>query len=374
MKYSLFLAFLLSVQFSFGQSTLTSPKSDCQYTMQWTCDECTFNWTGDCTNNLLNGQGILTVFHESTEIMRYEGGMENGVFNGEGKYRDEMNQMEGTFKNGYFVDNSPLAQKRNAIIDTLAFNKTTEWELKSQITKQMDNLYFTFPAEGYGYKNREMFLKQCVDAFSENCKMINDPEYTEFTRIMFVDSKEQMLLHSDLYITGGVANIHSRSIHMLVSDKGSESEKRTNPPIKHEIMHMVSMTAWGPPPPNVTWLNEGLATYAANNCSGYTVSEIYRFFLEKKMLLSIDTLANNFRQTKEMISYHQSACIVEYLIKNFGIEKFEIFWKNGYSSFEPIYGISYAQLVLDLNKHIMKEHPIAPAIDWSVLKEGCKTK
>lgn len=372
MKYSLFLAFLVSIQFSFGQSKISNSAKDCEFTMPWTCDECTFSWTGECLNNQLEGNGVLIVFHGEEEIMRYEGEIENGLFNGEGSYQDEMTQLDGMFENGNFVDTNPYALQRNAIIDTISFNKTKDWELKSQYTKQIDNLYFSFPSEGYGHENREKLLKECVDAFNENCKIIKDPEYTEFTSIMFVDSKAEMLLHSGLFIKGGAANIYRRTIHMVVFDNGDESEKRTNPPIKHEIMHMVAMTAWGIPPNNVTWLNEGLATYAANNCSGYSVSEIYRYFLENKMLVPMDSLTENFYHIEEMIGYHQSACIVEYLIEKYGIEKLEELWKNGFTNFESIYGLSFSDFEIALNKFIIQKHPKVPEFEWSVFREGCK--
>lgn len=211
-----------------------------------------------------------------------------------------------------------------------------------------------------------------MDAIKKNCDLIKDTSYTEFTRIRFVKSKEEMLLHADLYVNA-LANIYARSIHMVVTDKGTENEKRINPPIVHELMHIVSMTEWGIPPTNVNWLNEGLATYAENNCSGYSVSEIYRYFLEEELLIPIDSLTNHFYQTEEMIGYHQSAYIVEYLISNYGIPKLETLWKSGFSAFESIYELSYSQMEKELSEQILKLYPVSPTIDWETLKEeGCK--
>lgn len=372
MKRLIQIVFFLSITSSYCQSPLINKTTGCKFILPWTCDECTFNWTGSCLDNLPTGIGVLTVFHEEDEIMWYEGEMENGSFNGAGSYRDGMNELEGMFENGNFVNINSYLATRNTMIDTTAFNNTGEWEQKRLVTKQVGNIYFTFPSKGYAYDNRDILVEKCLDAIKENCKIINDTEFIEFTRIMFVDSKTEMLLHADLFIKGGVANIWTRSIHMMVSDKGQESEKQTNPPIKHEVMHMVSMTAWGSPPPNSNWLNEGLATYAANNCSGYTVAEIYRYFLEKEILVPIESLTSNFYQVEEMIGYHQSAYIVEYLISNYGLRKFEALWKRGFLSFENIYGIPFSQIEMALNKHIIELHPIAPMIDWDVLKEGCK--
>jgi len=373
MKYFLFVAYLISVQFCFGQSELSTPETECKFILGWTCDVCTFNWSEDCVNNLPSGTGILTVFHGDDEIMRYDGEMENGKFHGAGIYHDGMNDWEGTFEYGNFVETNPHLETRAAMIDTTSFNKTKEWELKPRVTKQVGNLYFTFPSEGYAYDHRDSLVDECLAAIKENCKIIKDPEFTEFTRVMFVDSKTEMLLHADLFIKGGMVNIWTRSVYMMVTDIGKENETSTNPPIKHEFMHLVSMTEWGSPPQNNNWLNEGLATYAGNNCSGYTVAEIYRYFLEEKMLVPIETLTSKFYHVEEMIGYHQSAYIVEFMISNYEIEKLEELWKNGFSSFENIYGFTFSQMEIEINKHVIELYPISPGIDWILLKEeGCK--
>lgn len=373
MKTFLFAIFLFSISICMGQSKLTDPATDCEYVLPWTCDECTMKWSGDCLDGTPSGSGVLSVFHGENEIMTYEGEMENGNFNGEGSYRDGMNKMEGEFENGNLVSSAnPHRSYRNATIDTTTFNKTDAWEAKPLVTKQIKNIYFTFPGEGYAFENRDTLVEQCMDALNKNLQIIEDPDYTEFTRIIFVTSKKEMLLVADIAVSGA-ANIYARTIHMVVSnDDEVEDKKLRKPPITHEMMHMVAMTAWGMPPMNCTWLNEGLATYAANDCSGYTVAEIYRFFLEKDMLIPTDSLTNNFYQTEEMIGYHQAAYITEYLISNYGIQKLEALWKNGFTSFENIYGLPFSQMVEELNKQILKSLPEAPAIDWATFSSGCE--
>lgn len=90
------------------------------------------------------------------------------------------------------------------------------------------------------------------------------------------------------------------------------------------------------------------------------------------MLLSPEQLSQSFFQSDEMIGYHQSAYIVEYLINNYGIERLETFWKQGFSSFESIYGLTFSDMISELNKELLKVHPKSPKIDWEVLGEGCK--
>ncbi len=84
------------------QTSLTDSTSGCQYVMPWTCNECNMKWTGDCVNNIPNGNGVLTIQHESEEIMMYNGNMKNGNFHGFGSYKDGMSELEGYFMNGNF--------------------------------------------------------------------------------------------------------------------------------------------------------------------------------------------------------------------------------------------------------------------------------
>ncbi|MGB0177145.1 MAG: hypothetical protein ACPF9D_08260, partial [Owenweeksia sp.] len=92
-----------------------------------------------------------------------------------------------------------------------------------------------------------------------------------------------------------------------------EAKKIIKPPIKHELMHMMSNTLWGYPPTDMYWMNEGFAALAEDNCNGYRVSEIYRYMLENDYLYPMDSLTADFYATDEMIGYHQAAYITQYL-------------------------------------------------------------
>lgn len=362
----------ISDNFCKAQSQLIDPETNCKFILPWNCETCTFGWTGDCMNQLPQGNGILTVINQAEEIMWYDGEMKNGKFDGLGKYRDAMNQLEGKFKNGIYLGTNPYIENKKARIDTTKFNQTEDWQIETTVTKQINNLYFTFPSEGYAYENRDVLVEKSLLAIKENCQLINDTSFTEFTRIRFVTSKEKMLLHAGYYVNA-LANIDTRSIHMKVTNENNSQENNIiNPPIKHEMMHIVSITAWGTPGAGNNWLNEGLATYSENNCSGYSVSEMYRYFLEEKMLSSLESLAYQFYQTEEMISYHQSAYVVEYLISNYGLPKFEALWKDGFSNMENIYGFTSSQLEANINKYVLEIHPKSPKIDWETLRKGCK--
>lgn len=85
----------------------------------------------------------------------------------------------------------------------------------------------------------------------------------------------------------------------------------------------------------------------------------------------MDDLAINFYKQPEMIAYHQAAWIVQYLLSNYGIEKFRALWTQGFASFENIYGIHFSKATAEISKMAKQDYPSAPAIDWNIFKEGC---
>jgi hypothetical protein len=134
---------------------------------------------------------------------------------------------------------------------------------------------------------------------------------------------------------------------------------------------MITMTTWGYPGQDSNWMNEGLAAYAENKCNGYTDEQIYRYLADKDMLVPMPALASSFYKQPEMIAYHQAAYIVQYLLSHYGVEKLKALWRQGFASFETVYGVPFAQVQSDLSNKARQDYPTAPAINWNTFKEGC---
>jgi hypothetical protein len=94
--------------------------------------------------------------------------------------------------------------------------------------------------------------------------------------------------------------------------------------------------------------------------------------METDKLIDIDSLTSDFYAQSEMIGYHQSAYLVEYLLNNYNIEQLKQLWAKGFDSFESIYGISFSKAKTYLDRALLKKYPSAPDIDWETFKEGCK--
>ena len=60
------------------------------------------SWTGNCIDSLPNGNGLLTIKYESEEVLRYNGHMSEGKFDGLGNYKYGMSELKGYFMDGTF--------------------------------------------------------------------------------------------------------------------------------------------------------------------------------------------------------------------------------------------------------------------------------
>lgn len=224
---------------------------------------------------------------------------------------------------------------------------------------------FLFSDNSFALTIKDSAIYLCNKAISKALSIISEKEFNTKFRILFISSDDEMEKYTGGRTYGGYVDHSSRIIYMRFA-------KEEIGPITHELMHMVSMSTWGKPPKSTTWMNEGLSTYAANYCSGYTVEELYRFFLSKNMLFSMDSLTSNFYKNKDMIAYHQSAFIVQYLLENFGIEKFKELWQSGFQDFDKVYGFSFKKLENYIKVYLNNKYPVPPAINWDIVGKGCE--
>ncbi len=239
------------------------------------------------------------------------------------------------------------------------------WKKEGQVLKTIQNVNFNFPDSGFAFDNKDVFIDECFEAIQSNMQIIDLGEFTDTIQIRFLRSREDMNILTGMSATG-IAHPHIKTLFVV-----ADSTEKVKPPIKHELMHLMAMLKWGYPHYTSTWINEGLATHAEDNCNGYSVSEIYRYFLDTGKLVPIDSLVTAFYQQPEMIGYHQSAYVVEYLLENYSIKQFKRLWTEGFDNFEFIYGLSFQEMKKKLEVDIIKIHPEVPTINWEVFKEGC---
>lgn len=237
----------------------------------------------------------------------------------------------------------------------------------STIDTTINNALFTFPSSGYAFQNRKELINRCLEGIKDNCQVIGLEDYLVNIKIQFLTSRKEMKKYTS-YSVAGFTNSVEKKLYIVANGDTAE----VKPHIRHELMHLITMTTWGRPDASSTWMNEGLAAFAENNCNGYNDKEIYYYLWKKEMLLPIDTLTQNFYSQPEMIAYHQSAYIVQFLIEKYGVEKFKQLWKIGFADFEKIYLISPKQCFTELHNELSSENTECPNINWKNFRNGCK--
>ncbi len=238
------------------------------------------------------------------------------------------------------------------------------WIKIGQVEKTIRNIHFTFPDSGFAYDNREDLIEESFSALETNSDLIGLKEYYDSIFIRFLRSREEMLPLTGTRALGN-AYPHIKTLYVVANET-------VKSPIKHELMHLISMLEWGYPETSSNWMNEGLGTFAENDCSGWNVSEIYRYLLETDQLISMESLTTDFYGQPEMLSYHQSGYLVEYLLKNYGIERFSKLWKDGFGEFEQIYDLPFERIKDELEKELLVKYPKSPEIDQDTFNKPCQ--
>ena len=239
------------------------------------------------------------------------------------------------------------------------------WIKETKVSKMIKNVHFIFPESGYAFDNKEVLISRTFDAIEHNIKILGKTELNDTIYVRVMPSFDEMFEYTGTRAAGN-AYPNWSTINIVAN------EDEVNPPIKHELMHLIAMLEWDYPRRSCTWLNEGIATYSANECNGNNVAEIYRYLLEEDRLISMEDLSSDFYSQSEMIGYHQSAYIVQHLLENYTIDQFKKLWIDGFEKFEEIYGVPYSKVKTDLDNVVLEKYPNVNEFDWETFNKGCK--
>jgi hypothetical protein len=236
------------------------------------------------------------------------------------------------------------------------------WKVESQLTKRINNVNFNFPENFSDIDRKESLIEETFVSIKEMGENIGI-ELKDTIYVRFVLTREDMKPLTNSKSTG-MTYPHLKTCYVVLNDK-------IDTPLKHELTHLIVMLGWGYPHQTSIWMNEGLSTSQVNNCNGYSVSELYRYFLDKNKLIDINFLTSNFYENSEMISYHQSGQIVRYLLENYSVEQFEELWKTGLDNFQIIYGKNFPIIIDEMENELQNNFPNVIDLDFDLFMEGC---
>ncbi len=233
------------------------------------------------------------------------------------------------------------------------------WEDQCKSSKTVGNLRFTFPSE-VSVNDRLHYIDRSLKCISECLALVEENVFADSIEVEFLRSRAEMAKYLG-WPAAGMAYPDRKTMFCIVADKT---------PIKHEWMHMITMLKWGEPSPSLTWMNEGLATYA-DHCSPYSNEEIYAYFIRSGKLISIEGLVHEFYKQDDVISYFQAAYLVEYLLGKYGVAKFRELWKGDITQFDKVYGRSLSELSKEIEGKLLKQYPAPMNFDWNLFEKGC---
>jgi len=163
--------------------------------------------------------------------------------------------------------------------------------------------------------------------------------------------------------SGGYADPMSGTV--VLTDHG-----RSTGVMRHEIMHVLSMHAWGPPAAPSEWLREGIATWAAGDCQRANFHAIAAHMLQRGRLLPLDELFGNWFAHPDLITYLQAASLVEWL-QSTHPGALRAAWRDGLPALSTATGGTLPELERNWLEYVRDTPPIDDALWQQMDDEGC---
>lgn len=214
---------------------------------------------------------------------------------------------------------------------------------------------------------RNEIICKTKEYIEDNLKFINESNFDDSVYILIARDRNEIKKYCGYTFSG---------FFMMKNDLVPVNQvlavyKNGHSPLKHELMHLVSSNKWGNSSSSkLRWLREGLAMLAdpdMDNCEGSTFEEKYVYFLQTKQLFSPEDFMLPFgdhKMPQVKIIYAQSAYIVEYLIKNYGMGKIKELWQNPMNDIEEVFGLTFDELIMKMNTELNEKYPDPIDFHW----------
>lgn len=242
-------------------------------------------------------------------------------------------------------------------------NQIESWD--KLVSKDIGNIKLIIDSSA---NYRDEIISKTKKYILEHLSLLNEKEFENSIHITILQNKDDMEKIGGMRVGGFFLPNGSygyEDVSFLYAIYAEEYQT-----LKHELMHAVSFQKWGRlDADNLRWLSEGLATFSHPEMEGdgHTLEERYTFFLQNDKLLEKDSLImmpDIFDKIPIKIAYSQSGYIVQYILENYGINKLKQLWQSGMDDFEEIFGITFAQMINDINTKLKEKYPDPISFNW----------
>ena len=207
------------------------------------------------------------------------------------------------------------------------------------------------PRGSYAAARASQYRAEVADGITHALAMLGESSYPAHLRLFVMGSREDVESVTGIGWNGWTDAAGNNAAVV--------ARPECRPVFKHEIMHAVSLRLWGnplgpdkdPSPPADSalmarggWLREGIAAAAEDLYGNFSYRGMAAQWLAEGTIFPFDTLVNRFYQVDDLAAYLQSGSLVNYLLGQYGHDRFRIVWREGPSAFPRAYARTAAQI------------------------------
>ena len=220
-----------------------------------------------------------------------------------------------------------------------------------------------FLTDSYPAQHQDSLLAQLPSAVRHADEMIQVKPLARPIDLFFIENRPQMTRLIGGRATG-FAEPSTRTVILVTNPEWRAFER-------HEIMHVVSGQAWGPPADGNTWLQEGLAQAADGQCAGYSNAEVAVALATKHGWIPLEVMLTRFRQQSDLRAYLQAAAFVDYLLRQYGPGPLRELWRRGAAVDSRVKGKSLTEIEREWKTGLRVVRVLTPEVLAAVESKGC---
>lgn len=260
------------------------------------------------------------------------------------------------------------------LIFTLSFYSnlfSQDWiQQGSTFVKQDANIIYAVDT-AISINDRDGIIDKTKAYIEKDLALLNEVDFNETVGIIFFYNRES------LYESLG----KRVSSYSILKDSVNRFSliwtifNQVNNPLNRELMKRIMSFQWGVQKDyRLTWLEEGLSTYAspeADGCNELNLEEKYTYLMQNEKLADVVQFPKGEITVDYKVARIQSAYLVSKLLDNYGIDKLKQLWIEGMDNFEKIYGISINAITRKINKELNKKYRKTIQQDWQTFIKDC---
>ena len=230
---------------------------------------------------------------------------------------------------------------------------------------EKDGISFYYEEDAFFSSNINKLAGEALNARNECLRLLGVDETSYRIRVIYFNDREKLRPFLNM-APKGIALPEANTL--LIATNDTLRAYHT-----HEMMHIISISRFGGyAAAPADWIQEGISVYADNPCMGYSIHAIGAYLYYSDQIPSIDSLFNHFRALPDMIAYMHAGSFTWFMIDKYGIEKFELLWKQGAGNLPTVTGKTKEVLEMEYHDFLMQKYPVQPEIDWELLNnKGC---